>query len=122
MFEGRAEMGDDLEAVLAADEAAIRDDGFAAGVARNAGSRSKLRRGWLAAAGIVGLSVSLFSLSALWKPIGSVMDSIAPAQLVLSLPVVDLSLQMRGESLIAIALGMVVLLAFATARFVSDDL
>ena len=115
-------MDDDLEAILAADEAMIRDDGFAATVARSAGSRSKLRRGWLAAAGIVGLSIALFNLSALWKPVESAMESIAPAKLVLSLPVIDLSLQMRGESLIAIALGMVVLLTFATTRFVSDDL
>lgn len=121
MFEGRTDMGDDLEALLAADEAAISDDGFSSHVARNARSRSTLRRGWLAVAGAIGLGVSLFSLSTLWKPVTAAIDTLAPGQLVLSLPVVDLSLQMRGESMLAVAFGLMVLLAVAATRFVGDE-
>lgn len=122
MYEGRAGMGDDLEAMLAADEAAIKDAGFAARVARNARTKTNIRRTWLTIAGALGAGVSVYSLFSLSRPIESAMESMAPAQFVVSLPVVDLSLQMQGESLVAIGLGLTVLLAIAAARFASDDL
>lgn len=115
-------MGDDLEAMLAADEAAIKDDGFAARVAGNARTRTKFRRTWLTVAGALGLGVSVYSLFSLSRPIETAMESMAPGQFVISLPAMDLSVPMQGESLLAIGLGLAVLLAIAAARFASDDL
>ncbi len=121
MFEGRAGMDDDLEALLAADEAAIKDGGFASRVVDHAHDRSRFRRGWLTAAGLVGLCGSVISMIALSGSVEAALEAAAPAQFVLSLPVVDLSFQMNGDLLMPLGLGLAMLLAIAATRFASDD-
>lgn len=115
-------MDDSLEAKLAADEAAIRDDGFSARVTRQARHRSRFRRTWLAGAGLLGGAAATMSIGWASPAVEEAFANAAPAQFVLSLPVVDLTFQLNGATFLGVALALVMLVGVAAARFASDDI
>lgn len=113
---------DSLEARLAADEAAISDDGFSALVVAQARSRSRFRRSWLTAAAMIGGGAAAFSLGAAAPVIGQAFSDAAPAQLMISLPAMNFTLQLTGGTFLGLALAMAMLVGAAAARFAGDDI
>lgn len=114
-------MGDDLEAMLAADEAAIDDEGFAARVTEVAREGRWLRRGWLAAAGAIGAGAAGVGVVSLTSNMQGALAALTPAELVVSLPVADLAWQVPSGALLSIAVALAMGVAVAAAKLASDE-
>lgn len=106
----RGEDDSDLERLLAADEAGIRDDGFTRHVMSAAGSHSGFRRWTILAAGCAGALVATTSVTAWLGHAGGLVASSTVRVQVLSL---DLSVP--ADPSIGIAMAVALALAGSLA-------
>ncbi len=106
----RGEYDNDLERLLAADEAGIRDDGFTRHVMSGAGRRSGFRRWTILASGCAGALVATTSILAWLGPAGGVLASTTVRVQVLSLDI-----NVPADPSIGIAMAVALALAGSLA-------
>ena len=102
--------GDDLERLLAADEAAIRDDGFTRGVMAGAGRSGGMRRLTILAAGGVGAVVSALSVMAWLGRAGGFVPSTT-----VRVEVMSLDLNVPADPYVGVAMAVALALAGSLA-------